>query len=399
MRIKKTKEAARTREKQKSAAAHAEIDPTDPEYAPPSDEEDIVAPLASRKRRHENSDLYEKTDSRSCTSKWRDENRITKKARIINAQPSIANLFKVFHFFLLMDNKLTLPAQKPAEKMQSAQSSQEVSPVYPQDVQPHVLAPNSCSQLQAAEHAQVDSDSDIEMISAPDSSPLDLPESCPSVPPIEDTLDPVESPLLTAGSSTAVPAPANDPEGDGGYSTGDNDDDQNTHELSLAAIELTFKKFDAKIKKYRKAHLSPRALTAMTPEKGAQRLVMVNGLTEFNAQRHKREIERVNLAKKIDNIPRPQRPKLRSRLRKMKPSIAASITVANQFSKTKYWAQKLRSTARTFSETGELPENNQGKGAKHKTHFDDPDVKPRLEAFARGLVPEAEGVSKGGCVG
>jgi hypothetical protein len=42
MRIKKTKEAARTREKQKSAAQN-EIDPTDPEYAPPSDE-DIVAP-------------------------------------------------------------------------------------------------------------------------------------------------------------------------------------------------------------------------------------------------------------------------------------------------------------------------------------------------------------------
>jgi hypothetical protein len=44
MRIPKTKEAARTREKQKSAAAQTEIDP---EYAPPSDEEDIVTPVAS----------------------------------------------------------------------------------------------------------------------------------------------------------------------------------------------------------------------------------------------------------------------------------------------------------------------------------------------------------------
>jgi hypothetical protein len=196
-------------------------------------------------------------------------------------------------------------------------------------------------------------------------------------------------------SSTAAPAPASDSDSDDGYSTGDSDDDKKTHELSLTAIEDTFNSFGAKIKKYRKAHLSPRALTAMTPEKGAQRMVMINGLTEFNVQRRKREIERVNLAIKIDNAPRSQRPKLRSRLRKMKPSIAASVTVANQFSKTKYWAQKLRSTARIFSETGELPENNQGKGAKHKTHFDDPDVKPRLEAFARGLVPEAEGGFKG----
>lgn len=44
MRIPKTKEAARSREKEKSAAARAEFDSTDPEYAPPSDEEDTVAP-------------------------------------------------------------------------------------------------------------------------------------------------------------------------------------------------------------------------------------------------------------------------------------------------------------------------------------------------------------------
>ncbi|KAJ7899482.1 hypothetical protein B0H14DRAFT_3423794 [Mycena olivaceomarginata] len=41
MRIKKTKEAARTREKEKSAATQAEVDATDPEYVPPSDKEDI----------------------------------------------------------------------------------------------------------------------------------------------------------------------------------------------------------------------------------------------------------------------------------------------------------------------------------------------------------------------
>ncbi|KAJ7823280.1 hypothetical protein B0H13DRAFT_1919727 [Mycena leptocephala] len=349
-----------------------------------------------RKRRHENSDLYDKTGKRSRTSQWRDENQITKKARIINAQPSIATLFKVFPPFFSMNNKLTQRKQ-PVEKKQSEQPSAEVSTVSLHDTQPHFPSPNSSLKLQVAEHAQVDSDSDIEMISATDPSPLDLSESCPSesVLPVEQALGSVESPLLTAVSSTAAPAPASDSDSDDGYSTGDSDDDKKTHELSLTAIEDTFKSFGAKIKKYRKAHLSPRALMAMTSEKGAQRMVMINGLTEFNVQRRKREIERVNLAIKIDNAPRSQRPKLRSRLRKMKPSIAASVTVANQFSKTKYWAQKLRSTARIFSETGELPENNQGKGAKHKTHFDDPDVKPRLEAFARGLVPEAEGGFKG----
>jgi hypothetical protein len=87
---------------------------------------------------------------------------------------------------------------------------------------------------------------------------------------------------------------------DDGYLTGDSDDDKNTHKLTLTAIEDTFKKFDAKIKKYRKTHLSPRAIAAMTPEKGVQRMVMINRLTEFNVQRHKREVERANLALKID---------------------------------------------------------------------------------------------------
>ncbi|KAJ7481620.1 hypothetical protein FB451DRAFT_132888 [Mycena latifolia] len=396
MRIKKTKEAARTREKEKSAATQAEVDARDPAYAPPSDEEDtIVVPIPStsksgakkpeemamRKRRHENSDLYEKPDKRSHTSKWRDENQLTKKARVINAQPSIATLFK-----------------KTTEKTPTGCSSgdtREVLLVNSHDSEPHVRGPNLSLALQAAEHVLVDSDSDIEMTSAPHDLPLDLPESHPSVWPIPDTLGPIEPPLHTAVSSTAAPAPARDLLSNDGYSTGDSDDDRKTHQLSLAAIEDTFKKFDAKIKKYRKAHLSPRAITAMTPEKGVQRMVMINGLTEFNIQRRKQELECANLAIKIDIAPRPQGPKLRARLRKMKPSIAASITVANQFSKTKYWAQKLRSTARIFSATGELPENNQGKGAKHKTHFDDPDVKPRLEAFARGLVPEAEGGFKG----
>ncbi|KAJ7204810.1 hypothetical protein GGX14DRAFT_569389 [Mycena pura] len=114
-----------------------------------------------------------------------------------------------------------------------------------------------------------------------------------------------------------APAPTSDSESDAGYSTGDSEDEKKIHQLSLAAIEDTFRNFEAKIKKYRKTHLSPRALTAMTLEKGAQRM------------------------------------------------------------------------------SGKLPENNQGKGARHKTHFDDPDVKPRLQAFARGLVPENEGGFKG----
>ncbi|KAJ7777922.1 hypothetical protein DFH07DRAFT_766147 [Mycena maculata] len=313
MRVKKTKEAARAREKQKTVAAQA-IDPTDPEYAPPSDEENITVPLAARKRRHDNSDLYETTGKRSRTSTWRDENQITKKARIINAQPSIAKLFKPVE-------------KKPIEMKQPAQvhSSGEVEVHIFQtkcvlrfglfyrihDTQPHVLGPSSSSKLQAAECAPVDSDSDIEMISAPDPTPLDLPESLLSVPPIDDTPGPFKSPLTSESDTTAsAPAPASDPESDDGYSTGDSDNDKKTHELSLTAIEATFKRFEVKIQKYRKAHLSARALTAMTPEKGAQRMVMVNGLTEFNTQRRKREIERVNLALKIDNAPRSQWPKL-----------------------------------------------------------------------------------------
>ncbi|KAJ7501317.1 hypothetical protein B0H11DRAFT_2188939 [Mycena galericulata] len=255
MRVPKTKEAARAREKQKKLAAQTKIDRTNPEYVPSEEEaeapkpstsssrakkpEEARVPLVARKRRHENSDLYEKTDKRSRTSKWRDEKQITKKARIINSQPSIASLFK------------------PAEKQRQL-PSEEFPIVDSPDVQKHVLGPMS-SELPAAEHVQMDSDSDIEMISAPadDSSP-----DVPTVPPVEQPPGPH---LLRL-------------ESDDGYSTGDSEDDRKTHELSLAAIEDIFRKFDTKIKKYRKTHLSPQALTAMTPEKGAQRMVMINGL-------------------------------------------------------------------------------------------------------------------------
>jgi hypothetical protein len=42
MKVKKAKEAARTREKKKNAAAQTEIDRTDPEYTPLNDGEDIA---------------------------------------------------------------------------------------------------------------------------------------------------------------------------------------------------------------------------------------------------------------------------------------------------------------------------------------------------------------------
>ncbi|KAJ7264692.1 hypothetical protein C8J57DRAFT_1230464 [Mycena rebaudengoi] len=306
--------------------------------------------LARRKRRHENSDLHEKTGKRSRTSVWRDENGITKKARDTKVRAPITSFFKP--------------------------------------------------------RTRFDADSDIEMISRPSSpapSPsVHVPVETPPAPLVFSSapIVPPPSPAASVPAPTPVESPSSaEPhsqlDDNSGYSTNDSNDDERIHQLSLTAAAETFKDFDKKLKTYRKLHLAPKVLTAMTPEKGAQRMVLFNGLTEFNIQRNKREVERIKLAKTIDEAPRPQRPKLRARFRKMKPSISASITVANQFSKTKYWAQKLRSAARTFSETGQLPENNQGKGAKHKTHFDDPDVKPRLEAFARGLVPQDKGGFKG----
>ncbi|KAJ7728444.1 hypothetical protein DFH07DRAFT_782228 [Mycena maculata] len=216
MRVKKTKEAARAREKQKTVAAQA-IDPTDPEYAPPSDEENI-----------------------------------------------------------------TPMEKKPIEMKQPVQVDSsgevEVSIISQHNTQPHVLGLSSSSKLQAAERAPVDSDSDIKMISAPDPTPLDLPESLLSVPPIDDTPGPFESPLTSESSTTtSAPAPASDPESDNGYLTGDSDNDKKIHELSLTAIEATFKRFEVKIQKYCKAHLSARALMAMTPEKGAQHMVSKGG--------------------------------------------------------------------------------------------------------------------------
>ena len=51
--------------------------------------------------------------------------------------------------------------------------------------------------------------------------------------------------------------------------------------------------------------------------------------------------------------------------------------------------------ARYLQQTGELPENNQGKGATHATHLDNPDVVSAVRNWVIGLVPVDEGGFKG----
>jgi hypothetical protein len=134
----------------------------------------------------------------------------------------------------------------------------------------------------------------------------------------------------------------------------------------------------------------------MTSEKG---MVMIKGLTEFDIQQRKHKIEHINLAIKIDNALHPQQPKLCLHLWKMKPSIAASITVANYFSKTKYGAQKLHLTACTFSETRELPENNQAKAQNTRPTSTTQMSSRGSKLWHAAWFQRLKGVSKGGCVG
>lgn len=65
--------------------------------------------------------------------------------------------------------------------------------------------------------------------------------------------------------------------------------------------------------------------------------------------------------------------------------------VANLLSKTKTYARHLREAAHRLRHTGELSENNQGKGGAHATLLNRPDIASGIRRFVNGDIPIEEG--------
>ncbi|KAF7320910.1 hypothetical protein HMN09_00177700 [Mycena chlorophos] len=349
--------------------------------------------LGARKRRREEADLHDPV-SAPCKSKatlWREQTGATKKARDKNRQQSIAVLF----------------GKKPEAAEHGKQPLGQLFSFWGKPPPADPPAPTPVSVSSSAPHASVDGTmamEDVEIIHVPGPEPIEQPLSAVSDSDIEmpdpATMAPERAPPIERASPDVeiVEGPGENttrsleqtPDGPVSSELDDAEDDPTA--VSIAAITSQHAALDAKIKKYEKTHCNKKKIAASVSDtKLADRIITINGLKVYNEQRLKLELQRVKLLGQLQTIPKPQRANLRLKLRKLKPSIAASRTVAAQFNKTTYWAQKLRSAAVILVRTGELPENKQGKGGKHATHFDDPGVKPRLQAFARKEVPVEEG--------
>ena len=67
------------------------------------------------------------------------------------------------------------------------------------------------------------------------------------------------------------------------------------------------------------------------------------------------------------------------------------MQVANLLSKTETYARRLREATHYLCRTGELPENNQGKGGAHATLLNRPDIASGVRRFVNGDIPIEEG--------
>ena len=77
------------------------------------------------------------------------------------------------------------------------------------------------------------------------------------------------------------------------------------------------------------------------------------------------------------------------------PATEASECIAENRSKSSTYARHLREKAHYLLRTGDLLENDQGKGANHETLLSWPSVVQALRQWVNGLVPSDEGGFEG----
>lgn len=115
----------------------------------------------------------------------------------------------------------------------------------------------------------------------------------------------------------------------------------------------------------------------------------------YNVERLKLMKDRASLALRAETGPNHARRKILARRAQIRPATDASNRVATAAGKTRYYATQMRQSAQHVFRTGELPKREQGKGAKHASHLDNPDVKKRLVIWSNGLVDKKDGGYEG----
>jgi hypothetical protein len=216
------------------------------------------------------------------------------------------------------------------------------------------------------------------------------------------------SPPIPASSSphTEPPTPVDaetQPDEELSDEEGESNDEENTsksagrHANNNAAgdrrVDEQYKELTSVIAAHQKRLRNKK--TMLTDSKAATTILELEALQNYNKLQYTLHLQiRKQRAKLAAASPR-LRYLLQNKMRIIRPAMEASERVAENRSKSSTYARRLREQARYLLRTGELLENDQGKGANHETLLSRPSVVQALRRWVNGLVPSDEGGFEG----
>jgi hypothetical protein len=134
-----------------------------------------------------------------------------------------------------------------------------------------------------------------------------------------------------------------------------------------------------------------RNKTLLSDTKAASTAFDLEAMRRFNDIQLSLHIKLRKQKERIANAPAYHRAIMKRKQKKIRPAIQASMQVASLLSKTETYARRLREAAHYLYRTGELLENNRGKGGAHATLLNRPEIASGVRRFVNGDIPIKEG--------
>jgi hypothetical protein len=170
---------------------------------------------------------------------------------------------------------------------------------------------------------------------------------------------------------------------------GRRDSDSEEDDFSAGIPELRHRELEKLIAEHLKK--LRRKKTLLSDTKAASTAFDLEAMRRFNDIQLSLHVEIRKQKERVANAPAYRRAIMKKKQKKIQPAIQASMQVANLLSKTETYARRLREAAHYLRRTGELPENNQGKGGAHATLLNRPDIASGVRRFVNGDIPIEEG--------
>jgi hypothetical protein len=184
---------------------------------------------------------------------------------------------------------------------------------------------------------------------------------------------------------------------------GEMDDEENTSKLASQCasnnaagdwrVDEWYKELTSVIAAHQK-HLRNKK-TMLTNSKAAATILELEALQNYNELQYALHLRIHKQRAKLAAAAPRFRHLLQNKMRIICPAMEASERVAKNRLKSLTYARCLREQARYLLCTGELLENNQGKGANHETLLSRPSVVQALRRWVNSLVPSDEGGFEG----